>query len=59
MKYVSDLLKKYGQKMFLEVDDWWLPAQKFRIEMLLKQYGDSFMATFQRLYEYVKEKEGR
>lgn len=57
MKYVSDRLKKYSQKIFLEVDNWWLPAQKFRIKMLREQYRESFMITFKRLDDYVNEKE--
>ena len=58
MKYSSDLLKKYGQKIFGKVDDWWLPSQKFRLNVLEQQYQEVAPRTFQKLYDYIKAKEG-
>jgi len=58
MGYISDLLKKNSQKLFFDVDDWWIPAQKFRLKVWEEKYHVSPVPTFKEIYDYVKEKEG-
>ncbi len=59
MHYVSGRLREHSHRIFAEVDEWWLPAQKFRLRVLEKQYRESAAQTFRRLYDYIKGKEAR
>lgn len=58
MEYFSMLLKEYGKKLFFEIDKWWIPAQKFRLKIWEEKYHVSPAPTFQKIYDYIKRKEG-
>jgi len=51
MKF-STLFKKHADIIVTQIQDWWFPAQKYRLETIEKDFGEK-PEMFNELYEYV------
>jgi hypothetical protein len=59
--FLADVVKKHANKINNDIDDWWLPLQKARYEMLKSKYdadgrSNRFLESYKDELEYWKKK---
>lgn len=61
IRFYADVLRDYANRIVVEIEDWWLPAQKSLYKALEKEYSDSgqisdFLASYEEFHDYLKSK---
>ena len=57
IKTFASVLKKYSNRLLFEIDDWWLPAQRYRLRQWEALFAKAPLHAFKEIYEYLDTKE--
>ena len=57
IKTFAAVFKKYSKKLLFEIEDWWVPAHKYRLRKWETVYRKAPLEAFKKIYEYLDTKE--
>ena len=57
IKTFASIFKMYSNRLLFEIDDWWIPAHKYRLKQWEALFATSPLDAFKEIYDYLDSKE--